>query len=291
MGKLKKTILSILISFLVLSIVSGFIVYNNQTNNSYVLSSRFFHPRGVQDTESTLQAIDQLNPKRVDWVYYDNDQILTEYKKRGLPFSLTLNPQLPDSSGYTTVKYRIIDYLGRCYTAPWMKEWKIRNPYWGCVNNPRFYKLFLDSSLFLAKKEPYALFVDDAIFNVRLARQKIGGCFCDFCRAKFVLQNRDFANQVAFDKLKISIRNQIKGNVKLSETEKINLSSYEKFQEQSVVVFFEKWQKEVKKSYPEMLFLTNNYNGEWNAIYRTFDGGIAEIQEEKINKKDLDQFY
>jgi len=40
-----------------------------------------------------------------------------------------------------------------------------------------------------------------------------------------------------------------------------------------------------------MIFLTNNYNGEWSPIYRTFDGGIAEIKANKINKKDLDYLY
>jgi hypothetical protein len=209
MRNFKKKALSIIGLFFV-TIVYGFVVHNNQVENSFVLSSRFFHPRGNQDSESTLQAIKELSPKRIDWVYHDSDQVLKEYKNRGLPFSLTLNPQLPDSAGYSTLKYRIRDYQGKSYTAPWMKEWKIKNPYWGCVNNPMFYKLFLDRSLFLASKGPYTLFVDDAIFNERLCRENLGGCFCKFCIKKFSeKKSSDLAKGDVFKSLKKSISNQL----------------------------------------------------------------------------------
>jgi hypothetical protein len=240
---------------------------------------------------STLQAMQELNPKRVDWVYYDNDQILREYKKRGLPFSLAVNPQIPDSSGYRTSKYRIKDYKGAPYTAPWMKDWKIKNPYWGCVNNPGSYNLFLDQSLFLANKVPYALLVDDALFDARLKKEKLAGCFCDFCINKFKKQNQDFDNQDAFEELKLDIASQLKGKAILSTKGISDLKRYQEFQEQSVIEFLENWQIEVKRSYPKMIFLTDNFNGDWNAIYKTFDGEIAEIKPNKINKKDLDHLY
>jgi hypothetical protein len=177
------------------------------------------------------------------------------------------------------------------YTVPWMKDWKIKNPYWGCVNNPGFYNLFVDQSLFLASKGPYVLFVDDAIFNKRLSGEKLEGCFCEFCTKKYILKNPDLANGDAFKSLIRSIGNQLQEKIALSKSEISNLDSYQKFQEQSVIEFFENWQIEVKTSYPKMIFLTNNFNGDWNAIYKTFDGGIAEIEPNKINKKDLNNLY
>jgi hypothetical protein len=67
----KKVLLIIGLFFLI--IVFGFIVKNNQVENSFVLSSRIFHPRNGSDSARTLQAIQELNPKRVDWIYYNND--------------------------------------------------------------------------------------------------------------------------------------------------------------------------------------------------------------------------
>ena len=55
--------------------------------------------------------------------------------------------------------------------------------------------------------------------------------------------------------------------------------------------FFINWKKVIKEQYPDIAFLTNNYNGNWNEIYRVFDCGIAEIKEKHINKPDLDSLY
>ncbi|WP_310557792.1 hypothetical protein [Flavobacterium sp.] len=247
----------------------------------FTLSSRFFHPRNQTDNAKTLDAIDELNPKKIDWIYYENDAILEKYKKKGLPFSLTLNPQIADSLGYTSKKNKIIDYKGEIFIAPWMKSWKVKNPYWGCVNNPNFKKLFLDKSLFLASKEPYALMVDDALFNARLKKVKLIGCFCNYCTKKYNLLNRRKTSK--------SINKADYINV--SGKGSFNIEKYESFQEKSVVDFLKTWMNDVKKVYPNMLFYTNNPDGEWNQIYKTFDGGIAEIKEIRINDTDLNRLY
>jgi hypothetical protein len=253
----------------------------SQESPIFILSSRFFHPRNQNDNARTLAAIDELSPNKIDWIYYENDTILEKYKKKGLPFSLTLNPQLVDSIGYTSKKTRIIDPQGKIYIAPWMNSWNVKNPYWGCINNPGFVKLFLERSLFLASKGAYSLMVDDALFNARLKREKLVGCFCDYCIEKYNLLYKD----------KTSKSKKIAHLIKVSGKGSFDVTKYETFQEKSVVDFFKRWMIDVKKVYPNMLFYTNNYNGEWNKIYKTFDGGIAEIKENNINDKDLNSLY
>lgn len=253
----------------------------SQESPIFILSSRFFHPRNQSDNAKTLDAIDELNPNKIDWIYYENDTILEKYKKKGLPFSLTLNPQIADSLGYTSKNTRIIDYRGVIYVAPWMKSWKVKNPYWGCVNNPNFKKLFLDKSLFLASKEAYALMVDDALFNAILKKEKLIGCFCNYCTEKYNLLYR---GKTSKPKNKVNF-------VKVAGKGSFNILKYESFQEKSVVDFLKTWMNDVKKMYPNMLFYTNNFNGEWNRIYKTFDGGIAEIKESSVNDDDLNRLY
>lgn len=273
---IKKTIVSLFF------FSTSFIPIWSQESPIFILSSRFFHPRNQNDKAITLEAIEKLNPNRIDWIYYENDTILETYKKKGLPFSLTLNPQLVDSLGYTSKSMRIKDYQGTIYVAPWMKTWKVRNPYWGCVNNPNFYKLFLDRALFFASKGAYALMIDDALFNARLKKEKLIGCFCNYCIEKYRLQ---------LDEKTVKPTNTKERYIKVSRKGEFNVLKYESFQEKSVVDFFKTWMNDVKKVYPNMLFFTNNYNGEWNPIYKVFDGGIAEIKESNVNYSDLDKLY
>jgi hypothetical protein len=275
--------------FLIILIIYASCKNNAHISHNYVLSSRFFHPRDSKDTTSTLRIIDKLKPKRIDWVYYENDAILQEYKKRNLNYSLTLNPQIPDSGAYTTLKYRIFDYKGAAYVAPWMKSWKIRNPYWGCVNNPFFYEIFISHSTFLISKKPYALFVDDPLFNVRLKKDGIGGCFCKHCIAKY---HQFYANKtILVDSLTRIIEKKVNKKIKLTVNESILLKNYEYFQEESVLLFLDKWMRDVRKINPRLIFLTNNYNGEWSSIYQKFDGGIAELESKKINDSILYKLY
>lgn len=262
---------------------------SNKRSPLGVLSTRFFHPRGVVvDSMSTLEAIRKLQPKRIDWTYCEDKKILEIYKKFNLDFSLAVNPQLPDSSGYTTKKYRIIDFEGNPYRAPWMKTWKIRNPFWGCVNNPKFYKLFLKQGKKLAALGAYAILVDDAIFNYRLVKEKKLGCFCSHCIQKFKKQI-SFNQEKPIEALSKTLRNEA------SKRKKNKVSplarEYEKFQKASVIYFLKKWQSELRTSHPKIVFLTNNYNGSWNEIYQVFDGGVAELKVEHLNNRDLDSLY
>lgn len=274
--------------FLIL-LVSCKVLQNTPKSSAInVLSSRFFHPRNSQDSASTLEAIQKLNPKRIDWTYFENEDFLKIYKKNNIPFSLSINPQVSDSSGYTTKKYRIIDFLDNPYSAPWMKNWKIKNPYWGCVNNPKFYSLFLKKGLQFASLGAYAIQVDDALFNYRLVIEKKIGCFCKYCELIFnKTQQKTSKNTITYFK-EILINGQFKTK------ENINWSlvrSYEEFQKQSVIDFLSRWMIEIRNEYPSILFFTNNYNGNWNEIYQVFDGGIAELKVKHINDRDLDSLY
>src|ERR1700748_267507 len=148
-----------------------------------VLSSRAFHPTNPKDTLSTLKAIDEFKPDRIDWMYCDNPTQLNELKQRGIKYSLAINPQVPDSSGYTTAKLRIKDINGQPMTAPWMKNFKSKNPYWGCVNNPGFRTLFIDKTKHIVDLGAYGVVVDDARFNE--VATEWGGCYCDYCVSGF----------------------------------------------------------------------------------------------------------
>jgi len=259
-------------------------LFASAQTSQIVISSRWFHPRDSSDPESTLAVIDSIKPGRIDWIYYENDNILEEYRSRGLEFSLAINPQIADSSGFTTKKHRILDYKGETFVAPWMRKWKNKNPYWGCVNNPGFYSLFLERTLFLASKGPYAIMVDDALFNVQLKGR--GGCFCQFCTNKFLSLFQ--LNSTVIDHLTKAVRKNSKDR---TSTERSLVKRYEDFQFSSVVTFLSKWKKDVREHNPRMRFLTNNYNGSWNEIYKVFDGGIAELDSSKVTDETLDLLY
>jgi hypothetical protein len=261
-----------------------------QKKNKYILSSRFFYPRKPEDKQSTLKSIEILKPARIDWTYYSNDKVLEEYKKRGLEYSLTLNPQLPDDGAKTTTKGRLVEYTGKTFIASWMKDWKINNPYWGCINSPYFRELFIKRSLFLIKKEPYALFVDDPVFNVKLRNDRKAGCFCNNCTNLYNTKkaNKNYTNYL------ISLLNKSNGDSKsnvLTTNEKQDLDDYGKFQENSVIEFLRIWKNKMREANPKIIFLTNNYNGTWHSIYMEFDGGIAELTPNNINDKKLDELY
>lgn len=259
------------------------------STSMYVLSSRFFHPRNSNDIHSTVNAIEHLKPARIDWTYYESDEILNIYKENNLQFSLAINPQIRDSAGYTSKKIRMKDFEGNTYVAPWMKNWKVTNPYWGCVNNPQFFDLFVNRSLFLASKGAYGIFVDDALFNVRLTIEKKVGCFCDYCKDSFNSKNADATINPTVLK-NITQYKLSKSKIKNSKLDTL-IKKYEDFQVNSVVLFFTNWKKIIKEKYPDIVFLTNNYNGSWREIYRVFDIGIAELKEQYVNDADLDSLY
>ena len=105
-------VLFLLIGFGCKSVLQHATTIKSNSNNMYVLSSRFFHPKGSDYIHNTVNAIERLKPKRIDWTYYGSDEILSIYKKHHLPFSLAINPQIADSSGYTTKRYRMKDFEG-----------------------------------------------------------------------------------------------------------------------------------------------------------------------------------
>lgn len=266
---------------------------SDEKGMKYSLSSRSFHPINNHDPQSTMDVIYKLNPKRIDWTYTKKHSFLEIYQKMNLPYSLTINPQVPDSLAYTTKKYRIIDYRGEAYTAPWMKNWKQKNPYWGCVNNPLFYQLFLEQGIYLASLKPYAIMVDDAMFNARLKWEEKVGCFCTHCELNYENYNtKNYKTADGVRNLKKALRkNTMQKELVQNKNIQIAIQDYIEFQEKSVLEFLTKWKEEIRKKYPQLIFLTNNFNGNWNEIYQVFDGGIAELNKKYVNNKDLDSLY
>jgi len=256
-----------------------------------VLSSRWFHPIDKADTLETISVIRLLKPDRIDWTYCDDPSILKKYSSRGLRYSLAMNPQIPDSAGFTTTaKYRIKTMNGTPYAASWMKGWKIPNPYWGCVNNPYFKQLFLKRAKQLIDLNAYALFVDDPLFNVQLQREThdMGGCVCNYCLKGF----QDYA-AVSNGMGKLS-GHDLLANIKDAVSNKKNtrlLAEYKEYQKASVVAFLKNWKTEIVNYKKNIKILTNNFRGKWDDIYLNFDGGIAEIQEQDLNYTTLDTLF
>ena len=139
-----------------------------QNKSTIVLTSRSYHPKNKEDTLSTLKAIQQFKPSRLDWTYTSDSNITAIYHRLKIPFSLAINPMTADSAGSTTKKLRIQTIDGETFVAPWMKDWKIKTPYWGCVNNPEFQELFYQNTLKLVRLKPYGIMVDNPEFNARL---------------------------------------------------------------------------------------------------------------------------
>ncbi|MBI2259906.1 MAG: hypothetical protein HYU67_13535 [Flavobacteriia bacterium] len=275
--------------FIIIFIILCNYCFSQNYTGKLILTTRWFHPRNSMDTLSTLKAIRDFKPSRIDWVYTNDSNVTNIFKKLNIAYSLTANPMCPDSSGYTTQKLRIKTINGETYIAPWMKSWKIKTPYWGCVNNPEFQKLFLDYTKSLVKLGPDGIMVDNPEFNARLERDKLIGCFCDHCERKFI--NKKFRYKRNKNKLEEEIKTLIE-NSKDKNFKKNELQiKYEEFQINSVTKFLANWKKELLKTNPNLKFFCNNYNGEWRKYHLIFDGGIAEITESNINDKKLDELY
>ena len=258
----------------------------NSSENNFVLSSRWFHPIDNNDTISTEKAIKEFKPKRIDWIYTTDKKELKVYSDLNIPYSLALNPQIPDSLGYTTKSTRILKSNNQNYIAPWMVNDKIKNPYWGCVNNPMFVQTFYKRSKFLISLKPYALFLDDPEFNIRLKKENLVGCFCDYCVDGFLAKNKDFAPQKAKIKKKVTKYSKNKKNKKGDL-----ILRYEKFQAMSVTNFLVDWKKEMLTINKDLKFLVNNYNGNWDDFLQVFDGGIAEINSSLLVDSTLNKIF
>ena len=245
-----------------------------------VLSSRWFHPKDDRDTLSTIKIAKAFNVTRIDWMYCNNKTQLQQLQQLNIPYSLAINPQTPDSAGYTTAKTRILDINGNPLVAPWMKKWKVKNPYWGCVNNPLFKETFYTQTKNIVDLGAYGVFVDDARFNDHAAEW--GGCYCDYCMTAFnkYLESKNESLSGASNYrefLKTSGANA--GSPLVAQLKK----EFRQFQSQSVVNFLTTWKADLS-AYAKrpFKFLTNNYNGNWDSpIYKVFDGGIAEIPSNK----------
>ena len=242
---------------------------------SIVMSSRWFHPVDSKDPYRTLSAFKDYKADRIDWMYNDNINQLNLLQKANIKYSLTLNPQIPDSNGYSTVKTRIIDINGKPCVAPWMVNWISKNPYWGCVNNPKFKKVFVDKGKQIVDLGAYGIMVDDARFNDHAAEW--GGCFCKYCIEGF----RGFLQQQnILVKSDFNFRKYLKSHPQ----DKYYTSLYKSFQKQSVVNFLKSWKLSIRKySNNSISFLTNNGGGKWDEIYQVFDIGIAEIMTERTS--------
>lgn len=248
-----------------------------------IMSSRLFHPVNDKDTLSTMNAIRLFRPDRLEWMYCTNPKQLQQIKDLEIPFSLATHPQIPDSLSFTTPKYRILDVHGNPVIAPWMRGKVMRNPYWGCVNNPGFQQLFLDYAENLIDIGAYAIFVDDALFNAHAVN--FGGCFCDYCMTGF--------SQYLISK-GIKIESNFNYRKEIVADEKQAKEKYEKlfrqYLQESVILFYNNWMEHIRKyAHNNVKFLLNNYQGKWSDIYRLFDGGICEIEEKDIDYSLIDK--
>jgi hypothetical protein len=284
----------IFVSFILLAV---FVFNNSFAQTKLVLSSRSFHYGTGSDTLNTLKVIDQLSPARLDWIYCETPSILNLFKARKLPFSIAINPNVPDSGNYTTKKFRIVDIDGNPYVAPWVSTTNAHNIYWGCVNHPLFQRFFTDKCLKFIDLGAYAIFVDDALMNVQLQQDRPNkyGCFCEYCLKGFCeyldTNNANLAllDPVSLKKLLKTVLSSKQGKPDLRYEQM--LVSYQNFQKQSVLKFWINWKKKMLAYKPAIKTLTNNYNGSWNEIYSMFDGGISELSKDHLNIPYLDSIY
>jgi hypothetical protein len=262
------------------------ICYCQEYTGEFVLTSRWFRPLSKNDTLDTFKAIKDFKPSRLEWLY-STDSV--NCSKLSIPFSLTINPMTPDSNGFTTQENRIKTVYNDVYVAPWMKTWKIKTPYWGCVNSSSFQKLFLKHSIDIVKLGPYAIMIDNPEMNSRLISDRLAGCFCDHCINKYFRYNL-FNKKKNKSKLVFEVIKYNQDSTKSYPKSKIQLD-YEEFQMNSVNKFYKVWKRKILIFNPELKIFGNNYNGEWPFYFMNFDGGIAEITENNINDKKLDQLY
>lgn len=245
-----------------------------------ILSSRWFHPSSPQDTLSTLAVVDQYQPDRIDWMYCTNDAQLAQLRARHLPYSLALNPQVPDSVEYT-VRGRIVDLDEKKLVAPWMRNWNQKNAHWGCVNSPEFKAVFYAHSRRLLDLGAYGLFVDDARFNDHAVEW--GGCFCDHCMNGFTRSLRTSETDTL--RADFNYRDYLRQASGAARQPSAALAkAFRAFQTASVVRFLTAWRTAMQTHAARpVTFLTNNYGGRWNAIYGVFDVGIGELPPEQLN--------
>ena len=266
-----------------------------------VLSSRFFHPINTGDTLNTVKFFKQAKADRIDWLYCEDAGKLKILKDNNIKFSLAMHPEIPDSGEYTTAKYRIKDINGKPYIASWMKTWNMKNPYWGCVNNPDFQQLFYKTAVRYLNLGAYAIFVDDALFNVQLQKERPNeyGCFCNYCldgfrtylNAKGPTQIANFDYKAMREQLAKCMSDDKKGLLTSTSAEKNLINQYQDYQFKSVVTFLTNWKVKLKAFKSDVIILANNSNGSWNDIFSVFDGGIAELSEDKLNKPYLDSVF
>lgn len=245
-----------------------------------ILSSRWFHPTSPQDTLSTLKMVDAYHPDRLDWMYCTNDAQLAQLRARGVPYSLALNPQVPDSAEYT-VRGRVVDLAGNKLVAPWMRNWKQKNANWGCVNAPEFREVFYAQSKKLLDLGAYGLFMDDARVNDQAVEW--GGCFCDHCVRGFAAYLR--ANGADTLGTNFDYRTYLRsGSATAPKSSSALANVFRTFQRASVVRFLTDWRTAMETyAARPVTFLTNNYGGQWTEIYRVFDVGIGELPADRLN--------
>ncbi|WP_276091083.1 hypothetical protein [Pedobacter sp. JY14-1] len=249
-------------------------------NSKIVLSSRWFHPRNSNDTLSTLKVTKEFEVERLDWLYCDDTDKLNELSNLGIPFSLAINPQVTDSFGYSSLKMRMVNLYGKPIIAPWMRAWKISNPYWGCVNNVQFQELFLKASERMVDMGAYGIMVDDARFNDHAVEW--GGCYCTFCLRAFnlFLVKRGVSFKRGFDYRDFKLS--------LNQSNDKYFKYFKEFQRESVIAFLKKWKEALKTYSANVVLLTNNFGGQWTDIYKVFDAGIAEFAESSANYDQVD---
>jgi hypothetical protein len=248
-----------------------------------ILSSRWFHPQSPGDSLSTLRMVEGYRPDRIDWMYCTDERQLTQLRERGVPYSLALNPQVPDSAGYT-VRGRIEDLRGRRLVAPWMRNWKQKNAHWGCVNAPEFRETFYAQSRKLIDLGAYGLFVDDARFNDHALAW--GGCFCTHCVRAFAgyLREAEPALVPADFDYREYLRAKGYDSIPTHQAGVPFWKKFRAFQTASVVRFLKTWRMEMERyAQRPLTFLTNNYAGRWNDIYAVFDVGIGELPPERVS--------
>jgi len=273
-----------LILVVVLNGVQGFVYGQDSPQYPVILSSRWFHPVSPQDTLSTIQMVDLYHPDRIDWMYCTNAKQLDQLKSRHVPYSLAINPQVPDSLEYTA-KGRVVDLNGKKLVAPWMQNWKQKNANWGCVNAPEFKKVFFDQSRKLIDLGAYGLFMDDARLNEHT--MDWGGCYCDYCMkgfTKYLLANGADTLKNDFN-YRNFLHKQGIGTITARNLSIPLMKNFQSFQIESVLRFLKEWRVEMKQyAKRPLVFLTNNYAGQWSEIYKIFDIGVAELPENRLDR-------
>lgn len=251
--------------------------FSSSAQLDIVLTSRFWHPNGNNDTLRTLEALDVFGATRLDWMYYNRQSIpLDSLKKRNITYSLTLNPMTPDSAHCTTPKIRVKNMYGEPYIAPWMREWKSCNLLWGCVNNPEYKTLFLAKSKILVDKGAYAIMVDDGRFNDQMVGSNGENCFCDHCVSGFnkYLEKLGKLPRPDYNYKTYRLSNPDQGSREYRDL----LGFFISFQQESVLNFLDNWRKDIKAySNNKIILMANNYGGQWNKFYNYYDRGLAEL--------------